>query len=61
MTKRAPGRPPIKPGTATIAQGVRLLPEDWAAARKAAAAVGLKGASAGLREIIAQWRRLKGE
>ena len=60
MTKRA-GRPPIKEGQVTIAAGVRLLPEDWAACRKAAAAIGQSGVSAGLREIIAQWRRLKGE
>ena len=61
MTKRAPGRPAIKAGEVTIASGVRLLAADWAAARRVAASIGERGVSAGLREIIAQWRRLKGE
>ena len=60
MTKRI-GRPPLIPGQVTISKGVRLQAEDWAAARKAAASIGERGVSAGLREIIAQWRRLKGE
>jgi len=60
MTKRT-GRPPLAEGQVVIAKGVSLLAADWATARKAAASIGERGVSAGLREIIAQWRRMKGE
>lgn len=59
MPNRGPGRPPLQPGEVTIARGVRLLPDDWAAARQAAHAIGQRGVSAGLRAIIAEWRRLR--
>ena len=59
MTNRGPGRPPLQPGEVTIARGIRLLPDDWAAARKAAREAGQRGLSAGLRAIIAEWRELR--
>lgn len=50
--KRPIGRPPLVQGQVTISRGVRLLSADWRYVQKLARDRGLRGVSAGVRELV---------